>query len=255
MGWSIEPHDLHSVDPELHRDKVLYLQGCDRATLDALELVFVDDGNDEAIVYSTEAERRRAVGLKPNGASISVTQENIAEYLQLFVQYRLIGAIQPQINAFQGGLAVFLNDELRGKLRKCCTVGQMQILMCGVAEIVVDDWEACASVVPGLSACIVEWFWAFVRSMSQEERSVLLHFCTGSARAPAAGFSSLMGYNGQQHRFTLQRMNGGADQLPTASTCFNTLNLPPYTNEGDLRAKLMQAVTAGSGFHEGAVAV
>ena len=39
------------------------------------------------------------------------------------------------------GLGVFVNDELRAALRRCCTVADIQLLMCGVAEIDVEDWR------------------------------------------------------------------------------------------------------------------
>ena len=91
--------------------------------------------------------------------------------------------------------------------------------------------------------------------MTPEVRSSLLHFCTGSTRAPAIGFASLMGYSGQQHRFTVRRAPGGeAGFLPTASTCFNTLKLPEYASAAELRTKLRQAMAGARGFDEGAVA-
>ena len=60
----------------------------------------------------------------------------------------------------------------------------------------------------------VRWFWEAVQGMSNEERSKLLFFCTGSARPPASGFASLMGYAGKQQRFTMQRDDGDAGRLP-----------------------------------------
>ena len=43
----------------------------------------------------------------------------------------------------------------------------------------------------------------------------------------AGGFAALMGYSGQQQRFTLQARPGTeGSNLPTAATCFNTLRLP-----------------------------
>ena len=93
-----------------------------------------------------------------------------------------------------------------------------------------------------------------MRAMAAEERAALLHFCTGSVRAPALGFASLMGYHGQQHRFTLQGLPfEDAGRLPTAATCFNTLRLPPYPSAAVLREKLRLAVGASSGFDEEAV--
>jgi hypothetical protein len=42
----------------------------------------------------------------------AVTEANKAEYLQLLVEHRLVGAIKEQIRAFRAGLAVFLTDEV-----------------------------------------------------------------------------------------------------------------------------------------------
>ena len=46
------------------------------------------------------------------------------------------------MGAVREGLGVFVNDELRASLRRCCTVADIQLLMCGVAEIDVEDWRA-----------------------------------------------------------------------------------------------------------------
>ena len=74
-------------------------------------------------------------------------------------------------------------------------------------------------------------------------------------QAPAAGFARLRGYNGQEHRFTLQLLPGrDVDHLPVAATCFNTLKLPEYTSEQQTRDKVITAITFAGGFDEAAVA-
>jgi hypothetical protein len=52
---------------------------------------------------------------EPEGPALpaAVTEANKAEYLQLLVEHRLVGAIKEQIRAFRAGLAVFLTDEVR----------------------------------------------------------------------------------------------------------------------------------------------
>ena len=130
------------------------------------------------------------------------------------------------------------------------------MLLCGVVVIDVNDWEASAKY-EGYNTKddVVRWFWATVRAMSQEDRSTLLHFCTGSTRAPALGFGALSGYSGQLHPFTVTRVLGGeTGRLPTASTCFNTLKLPAYSSAEQLRQKLAQAFCGAQGFDEGAAA-
>ena len=84
-------------------------------------------------------------------------------------------------------MAVWLDDELRAKLRRFCTIAELQLMLCGVAEIDVDDWQNSTKYDGGYSAESdqIKWFWAEVRRMTPEDRGKLLHFCTGSARAPA----------------------------------------------------------------------
>ena len=99
-----------------------------------------------------------------------------------------------------------------------------------------------------------------MRRITNEERSALLLFCTGSARPPATGFAHLMGYSGdsqraEPQRFRLQRVEGSSERFPTASTCFNTIRLPgSYTDEAQLLGRLRRAMREAEGFDEGAVA-
>ena len=151
----------------------------------------------------------------------------------------------------------FIDDELSAKLRTCCTVAEVQLLLCGVDEIDVDEWQRSTRYVPAEygDSRQVRWLWAAVREMSPEDRSKLLCFGTGSARLPATGFGSLSGYQGEEHLFTVARVHGGdVGRLPTAHTCFNTIDLPEYESYATLRAKLQQAISCAQGFDEGAVA-
>jgi len=49
---------------------------------------------------------------------------------------------------------------------------------------------------------------------------------------------------------TVQRMDGGKrnEKLPVAHTCFNILELPPYSSEDHLKNKLLQAIHFTEGF-------
>ena len=66
--------------------------------------------------------------------------------------------------------------------------------------------------------CCLQFCRSVVNDMSAHDRAKLLAFCTGSPRAPATGFASLMGYSGRLHKFHLQILDGGVDRLPVAST-------------------------------------
>jgi len=137
-------------------------------------------------------------------------------------------------------------------------VADIELLMCGVSTIDLDDWRGEVKYIGGFdtSSQTVKWFWSVVNQMEPEQRASLLFFSTGSSRVPAGGFAALMGYSGQQQRFTLQAMPGTeGSNLPTAATCFNTLRLPSnYASEAALKEALCMAMGMAQGFHEGAVA-
>ena len=256
LGYPITVDDVASVDPE-RCDNLRKMRGYSAEVLEATGLTFEHDTEvvQQDFVVDANKRRRVSIELKPGGASIEVTPDNLEEYLQLYAEHHLVGAIREQVNAVRQGLGVFLDDILMAKVRACCTVTEFQLMLCGTPEIDVDDWQASTKYRGGYSAGSdqVKWFWAEVRGMTPAERGQLLFFCTGSARAPATGFASLMGYHGQQQCFTIERDDRGVERPPTAATCFNTLKLPPYSSAQTLAAKLRLTFWA-EGFHEGAVA-
>ena len=224
-------------------------------------LTFATDSPQEAYSDQSSAKRRRKdkVELMPGGAKVAVTEENKAEYVRLYAVHRLVGVIVPQLEAFQRGLSVFFKPSFLRRLRKECTPADIKLLLCGAVEIDVDDWEASTTYQGGFAAQSqqVQWFWTTVRAMSKFQRNKVLDFCTGSTQAPATGFANLMGFSGQQRNFQIHLLNvlGTNDnQLPIASTCFNTLKMPAYASEQLLREKLLLAIDYAEGFDEGAVA-
>jgi len=85
-----------------------------------------------------------------------------------------------------------------------------------------------------------------VYSFNNEMRARLLQFVTGTSRVPMNGFKELYGSNGPQ-LFTIEKW-GTIAKLPRAHTCFNRIDLPPYTDYHDLRSKLLLAVENTEGF-------
>ena len=274
LGYPITVDDVALIDPEKCKNlrKMRKYSAKDLAVIHP-GLSFEDDTAGRIRITSTDANglvtfedqqkfvvnahtrQLVSIELKPGGANIEVTPDNVEEYLQLCAEYQLVGIIREQINAVRHGLGVFLNEALMVKLRACCTVAEIQLLLCGAPAINVDDWEASAEYRGGYSegSDQVEWFWAQVRGMTPEEQDQLLFFCTGSSRAPATGFANLMGFHGAQHRFTIECDDRGVERAPAAATCFNTLKLPPYPSAEDLAVKLRLTFWA-KGFHEAAVA-
>ena len=87
---------------------------------------------------------------------------------------------------------------------------------------------------------VIQWFWKILRSWPAEKKSRLLQFATGTSRIPVNGFKDLQGSDGPR-RFTIEK-SGDPNGLPKSHTCFNRIDLPPYTDYQVLERKLTLAV-------------
>ena len=119
--------------------------------------------------------------------------------------------------------------------------------MGGLAEIDVEDWRKNTDYA-GYSPhdTVVVWFWRAVESWDDEMRARLLQFVTGTSKVPMNGFAELQGSNGPR-KFCLKKYGQPGD-LPRSHTCFNRVDLPPYTSYHQLKEKLKLAVENTAGF-------
>jgi hypothetical protein len=154
-GMPVEIADLASADKELYDKKSYVRDGRykeDAMAIGDLGLTFADESNGADYMAEDAATRLPGapVELKAGGKNIgaplaslsfvfsssspvlsscaepegpalraAVTEANKAEYLQLLVEHRLVGAIKEQIRAFRAGLAVFLTDEVHLPRLRC----------------------------------------------------------------------------------------------------------------------------------------
>ncbi|XP_043921844.1 E3 ubiquitin-protein ligase HACE1 [Protopterus annectens] len=233
LGIPVNYQDVASIDPEYAKN-LQWLLDNDISDL-GLELTF----SVETDVFGAMEE----VPLKPGGASILVTQENKAEYVQLVTELRMTRAIQPQINAFLQGFHTFIPPSLIQLFDEY----ELELLLSGMPEIDVDDWERNTEYTSGYERTdpVIQWFWTLVWKLTQEERILLLQFVTGSSRVPHGGFAYMMGGSGLQ-KFTIAAVPYSSNLLPTSSTCINMLKLPEYPTEEILKDRLLVALHCGS---------
>ena len=99
-------------------------------------------------------------------------------------------------------------------------------------------WNDCRA---GPQHLVVKWFWEVIREFSHEQRARLLQFVTGTARVPVQGFAALQSVGGQIRRFKITPCSRRSALYPKAHTCFNQIELPPYTSKAELR-ECLQAV-------------
>lgn len=189
--------------------------------------------------------------LKPDGEKEKVTEANKYEYITLLSEHYLCGNVRREISAFLRGfheLVPLANLETCGITEK-----DLGLILTGMPRIDVEDWRRNCDIEPNFGAVqpFLQLWWDCLAGLSDEKRAKVLQFSTGLSHLPAGGFQRLkpkfkvviqmnLLSEGASHESKIQR-------LPTAHTCFNTIEVPPYATVIDMREKLMLAVTEGSG--------
>nr|XP_056721637.1 E3 ubiquitin-protein ligase NEDD4 [Euleptes europaea] len=224
--------DMESVDSEYHSSLKWILEN-DPTELDLRFMV------DEERFGQTHQHE-----LKSGGSDLVVTNENKHEYIYLVIQWRFVNRIKRQMAAFKEGFFELIPQDLI----RIFDENELELLMCGLGDVDVNDWREHTKYKNGYSTnhVVIQWFWKAVLLMDSEKRIRLLQFVTGTSRVPMNGFSELYGSNGPQ-LFTIEHW-GSPDKLPRAHTCFNRLDLPAYESFEDLWEKLHVAIENAQGF-------
>jgi hypothetical protein len=148
-------------------------------------------------------------------------------------------SIRPQLESFLRGFYEVLPSDLLSVF----DYQELELLMCGLPEIDLDDWMRHTEYLgeykrQGAQHKVVRWFWNAVSGMTQEERVKLVQFSTGCSRLPVQGFKALQSNDGNYRKFNLQSVARAVSCYPRAHTCFNKIDLPLYKSEAELEAYL-----------------
>ncbi|RWS28079.1 E3 ubiquitin-protein ligase Nedd-4-like isoform X2, partial [Leptotrombidium deliense] len=232
LGKQITLKDMESVDTEYY-NSLKWIMENDPAELD---LRFCIDED----LFGQMQQRE----LKPDGANIPVSLENRGEYVDLVIQWRFVSRVFAQMDAFLQGF----NEIVPLQMIKVFDENELELLMCGIGKIDVKDWRMNTVYKGGYNQnhIVIQWFWRVVLSFTNEMRSRLLQFVTGTSRVPMNGFKELYGSNGPQ-LFTIEKW-GTSGNLPRSHTCFNRIDLPPYESYQELRDKLIKAIEGSESF-------
>lgn len=226
LGQKITLEDMETVDSSFY-NSLCYLRDNDA---DDLELVFAVD--DEVF------GEKKSIELIENGSEKEVTNENKEEYIDALIEWKFTKRIEAQMERMLKGIF----EVLPSHLLRVFDPSQLELLMCGLQVIDVSDWRAHTLYKGGYNPnhIVIHHFWQFVLSLSNEMRAKLVQFVTGTSRIPMSGFRELYGSTGLQ-QFTIE-LWGNEGQLPRAHTCFNRLDLPPYSSYNLLKKKLLQSI-------------
>jgi len=115
------------------------------------------------------------VELKPGGADIPVTADNMSEYLQLQMQRRLLGYCAHETRE----LLLGFYEVVPLALLTVFDYNELELMLCGMVEVDVDDWKENTAYAgsyerDGLCAPQIGWFWDLMEKVGTEKRAKFL---------------------------------------------------------------------------------
>ncbi|XP_045168774.2 E3 ubiquitin-protein ligase HECW2-like isoform X2 [Mercenaria mercenaria] len=226
--------DVEAYDAEFHQS-LTWIKENDISDLD-MDLFF--SVNEEVFGQVTERE------LKQNGKNIPVTEKNKKEYIERMVKWRLERGVTEQMESIIKGF----HEVLDPRIVSVFDARELELVIAGTVEIDINDWRKNTEYRSGYHNLnqVIIWFWEAIEKFDNERRLRLLQFVTGTSSIPYEGFAALRGSNGPR-KFCIEKW-GKVTSLPRAHTCFNRLDLPPYTTFEMLFEKLVTAVEETSTF-------
>lgn len=240
LGWPITFSDIEAQDEE-------YYQSLKKlTTMEDVSLMCLDfTATEDTLGARTEVE------LVEGGAMKEVTRENLADYLEANLKYRMLGRIKQQATELLLGFF----DIIPEAPLTVFDAQELELMLCGLPTIDMQDWKSNTNYtgffeMKRLSAKQVGWFWDIVeKSFDDEMRARLLQFVTGTSGVPSRGFSVLQGIDGNIKKFTIHGVDSNHYHYPRAHTCFNRIDLPAYDSKKTLEERLRTAITmSGTGF-------
>lgn len=237
LGWPISFLDIEHEDYE-------YYQSLKKLTkMEDVSMMCLDfTATEETLGARTEVE------LIPGGAMKEVNNENMSEYLEANLRYRMLDRTKPQMTELMLGFF----DVIPEPALTVFDPHELELLLCGLPEIDMSDWQS-NTIYSGLFETkgsahqVVTWFWEIVKDdFDHEMKARLLQFVTGTSGVPALGFSVLQGNDGNIKKFAVHGVQREQYTFPRAHTCFNRLDLPTYSSKKEMLEKLKIAVTTSA---------
>lgn len=184
--------------------------------------------------WQVEAWDGTMVALPGHQPDTTVRPEEANQYVNEIINYR-IASLKPMLKvmraAFRENVGFDTHPLLTGKLLSRMAQGSSVIATEHLKAItVVTDYD-------GVNDPYVLRFWRAIDRFTSDQRRLLLKFVTTLTRPPNSTINP-------DFRIQIDRMSvkNPDEMLPTASTCFNRLHLPPYSNDDICYEKLLYAV-------------
>ena len=196
LGFPITFDDLSELDYDYYKSL--------KALVDMGESV--EDACVDFTVMEDHLGVKTQVDLIPDGSNVDVTKDNIGEYLEASLRYRMMDRIQPQLTELLLGFF----DVVPEPALTIFDCNELELVLCGLPTIDMADWQMYTAYEGAFKTAqanhkVVKWFWEVVTEDFDVERQArLLQFVTGTSGVPSRGFSVLQGNDGNVRLFTLQ---------------------------------------------------
>lgn len=210
LGWPVTFSDLERVDEDYYGNLKQILDIVN-AGQDVSELYLDFTTALEMLGYKQEVE------LVKDGRKVELTNENYPEYLEACLKYRMLECIQEQLSELLSGIF----DVIPEPLLTVFDFQELELLMCGLPEIDMDDWRMHTEYSGEFDYTsgeheVIDWFWEIVCELDHQPRARLLQFVTGTSGVPAQGFSCLQGKDGDLRKFTIHGVKESIQYYPRA---------------------------------------
>ena len=206
LGWPITFEDLKASD-EVFYQSMWQFTKMQPDEISSLCLDFTLAENSMGI--------HRNVELIEGGTSVEVTADNLPQYLEAILKYRMLHRTKDQI----AELLMGFYDVAPEPALTVFDPNELELMLCGLPTIDIDDWEKNTIYTGGLTAdhIVVKWFWEVVRNdLDKEMRARLLQFVTGTSGVPSRGFSVLQGNDGNIKKFAIHGVSRQTYAYPRA---------------------------------------
>ena len=207
LGWPITFEDLEAQDEEYYQSLKKF------TTMKDLSMMCLD-----FTVTEETLGVRQDVELIPGGNMKEVTTENLPQYLEANLRYRMLDRTKPQLQELLLGFF----DVVPEPPLTVFDPNELELILCGLPTIDMDDWEN-NTIYAGLCEHkgkrdkSVEWFWDIVRNdFDNEMKARLLQFVTGTSGVPTRGFAVLQGNDGNIKKFAINGVDRNAYSYPRA---------------------------------------
>ncbi|TBU17867.1 HECT domain-containing protein [Hamiltosporidium tvaerminnensis] len=218
--------DFKNIDREFYEN---YVSLRDVEDVDSLDLDFT-------VLAAVNGELKMFC-LSEDGYSKRLTKENVEDYIQKNTEFKIYKGMKDYLDKLKEGFNLIFPNTLHNFF----SYDDLKIMVEDKKELNITEWKSNTkySGVYYSEHPTIIWFWNLLTGFDDSERHKVLKFITGLDKLPTGGFKS---YKFIENPFTIVPIFS-KDSLPSASTCFNLLNLPLYDNEDSLKEKMRTAIT------------